>query len=64
MSVLTTFIVKRKHKPEPKKNLEETNRNRTVSPEPRVTNILVNRGSPKDDKYILLYVQCKFIEAD
>ena len=32
MSVLTTFIVKKKqHKPEPNRNLEKTNRNRTVS---------------------------------
>ena len=45
MSVLITFIVK-KHKPEPNRNLEKTNRNRTVSSEPRVTDISVNRGSP------------------
>ena len=45
MSVLTTFIVK-KYKPEPNRNLEKTNRNRTASSEPRVTDISVNRGSP------------------
>ena len=45
MSALTTFVVK-KHKPEPTRNLEKTNRNRTVSSEPRVTDISVNRGSP------------------
>ena len=28
------------------RNLEKTNRNRTVSSEPRVTDISVNRGSP------------------
>ena len=44
-SVLTTFIVK-KYKPEPNRNLKKTNRNRTVSSEPRVTDISVNRGSP------------------
>ena len=47
MSVLTTFIVKKKFKSEPNRlNLETTNRNRTVSSEPRVTDISVNRGSP------------------
>ena len=30
---------KKKHKPEPNRNLEKTNRNRTVSSEPRVTAI-------------------------
>ena len=37
MPVLTTFIVKKTYKPEPNRNLEKTNRNRTVSSEPRVT---------------------------
>ena len=49
MSVLTTFIQYlqlKKYKLEPNRNLEKMNRNRTVSSEPRVTNILVNRGSP------------------
>ena len=44
--VLTTFIVKKKYEPEPNRNLETTNRNRTVSSEPWVTDISVNRGSP------------------
>ena len=37
---------KKKHRPKPNRNLEKTNRNRTVSSEPRVTDISVNRGSP------------------
>ena len=45
MSVLIAFTVKKKHKPEPNRNLKKTNRNRTVSSEPRVTDISVNRGS-------------------
>ena len=51
MSVLTTFIVK-KNKAEPNQNLEKTNR--TVSSEPRVTDILINRGSPI--MYVHIYV--------
>ena len=56
MSVLTTFIVK-KYKPEPNRNLEKTNRNRTVSSEPWVTDISVNRGSPTiyDDVCDMVY---------
>ena len=46
MSILTTFIVKKTYKPEPNRNLEKTNRNQTVSSEPRVTDISFNRGSP------------------
>ena len=41
------YSLKKYRKPEPKRrNLEKTNRNRTVSSEPRVTDISVNRGSP------------------
>ena len=40
---------KKKHKPDPNRNLEKTNRNRTASSEPRVTDISVNRGSPGRD---------------
>ena len=51
MSVLTTFIVKKKYKPEPKRKKTNWNRKRrtetrTVSSEPWVTDISVNRGSP------------------
>ena len=48
MSVLT-FIVHWKIQTwtEPNRNLGKTNRSRTVSSEPRVTNISVNRGSPR-----------------
>ena len=41
----------KKYKPEPNRNLEKTNRNRTVSYEPRVTDIYFNRGSPTANKY-------------
>ena len=42
----------KKCKPEPNWNLEMTNQNRTVSSEPRVTDISVNRGSPVNDRRI------------
>ena len=35
-----------KYKRETNRNMEKTNRNRTASSEPRVTDISVNRGSP------------------
>ena len=39
MSVLTTFIVKKEYKPEPNRNLEKTNRNRTMSSESLMCNV-------------------------
>ena len=45
MSVLTTFIIKKIQTwTEPKSGKDEPNR--TVSSEPRVTDISVNRGNP------------------